>query len=518
MRQPPPARPIPPAPRVRDWALAGATAGSFLALAEGLGMQLAGIVFPPTLALLAMAHTIVLVTLLAAATGLALRLAGRRSSYASMVGAMIGPLLLAPALGPLAAAVSQADGFPARAVGIAAAVLLLSVAAARAAASGCHRYERSGKPLDSLFVWGTAALLAASVEHISGQPEIALQWRHLRLPAVGAVLLALALARRLRFGPPRSPGLLFATLLVAVLVLATARDALPWLLLEPRLPAVVQEPPSLLVINLSADARRRPGPLEGEPLWALLASDGVVYRRIPRDAESHLRLPDGTPLARALYERGYAVAAVLTDPLRTAPDGMPEVHTRLGGRGLLLRHGAMAAGGRLLMAYGEPVLIRLGIGRILERPAELTASAVRWLVNWRRERSHVPFFLFVDYGVKGESPDPEGLEDALDGLLSMVSSLSLDEHCLVVMTRPARNADLRGAEIVEAVVRPPFSRSYPERGRRVAHSLSEEAFAGRLLDLLTAAPDPPAPDPSILEFLADDAPAPADDLLNLELR
>jgi hypothetical protein len=392
-----------------------------------LEVALLGLEAPPAAPALAGALVLgaaLVVSALAGVLGLAL---GRRPTpHGEMVGALLGPLVLAPGLGASleVARVSARAGALAAVVSIAAAF-----ASALLASRLGRRLERAGIAVAGPRVWAACALLVAASGRAGsiGRPQgPALLVAALLL---AAVLLALGTLTRGRFSPP-GPGtwprrLAGAALLACAVGLGP--EILPWLLTEPSQASALQGAPRSLLIAVW----RLPGPLAAEraaaesSTAALLAAQGRVFRTLapedgPASPQAGLRSAEGNPVLAVLGARGYETAAILRRP--DAPDAGAAVRDQRPGVGAYLAGPArQTTAGPLLRVLGPRRLGGLDLGAAFRDPGDATRAARRWLVAGGAAAGR-PFGLLVDY--RGDVPlSAERLDHELGDLLDLIGEV-----------------------------------------------------------------------------------------------
>jgi hypothetical protein len=372
--------------------------------------------------------------------------ARRRLDRSSLVGLLLGPLVALPVLPALVApTASLGEGLRRAALG--AALLFLGASVSLAARRVGHRLEAAGLPVPGPFVFGAVGFVVALAERGFGEARGGRTL--LAAGLLGALFAAFAAGSAVFFAQRESPSpwpwrrSAFAALLLAA-ALALWPRLLPWLELDADLKSLPAAPRSLLVLSLGrwpADAPEPFTPRSHLPALSALASGGIAYAHVSVEPESPgaslVTLPGDGSVARTLAERGFATAAVLADPLVRAPRGFRDVDVRPGPRGLLERHAPRSAGGGLVRALGDPLLARLGFDHVLRRPSEQTGDALRWLLDWRANRSAVPFLLYVDYAVKGESVSPESIDREIARFADRLAELDLDDRTsLLVLAEP----------------------------------------------------------------------------------
>ncbi len=482
-------RPLPPRARAREWVAAGVCAGAILGLIEVGLLQLRGAALPPRLSLTLVLLPALAVTMLSGAIGLLWPRLAPRPGRSEMVGAVLAPLLLTPALAPVWHTL-RSGAWVAAALLLLLALVLASLAGVSGARLG-RRLEAAGQPLPGWPLWIAAAAALGLAETAADQvgPEAwALAFGGIALaPALGLVWLEADRQRLL--GPPRGWPFGIGVLAAAALALALLPPAAPWLWNERvRLPTVTRDAASLLVLRLP------PAPSEDAAVWAdpwaLLGSEGITYERVlgtgTHDLDALLRLPDGRALASVLYERGYAVAAVVRDPALGLPEGFREADTGLGPLGLLLRHARASTGAGVVLGLGPELRAQLGLGDVLRRPAAVVRAAEAWFVDWRQRRASAPFLVFVDFAARDLPADPAEVDDAIGHLRERLATLGALGPSWAVALRPLPSGPLwRG---VQAVVLAPREQGFLAPGTRVSRTLEASELSEALLDALILGP------------------------------
>ncbi len=489
---------LPPRPALRDWPLAGASAGLLLALAELL--LAAGARPPPALALLGVASLAFGLALAAFALGLTVRTLRQRPSHSALVAWVAGLIALAT-LAPLALPRPGVSGW----ISLAALALaaLATAGAAFAAARLADRSERAGTPANALLCWGATALLVAAGERLL-LGERALGWPALAGVAGGvllgaiAVWAAYALARRRGSSRPRAsfPQLL-AGLAAAALAAGYAPVAIPWLLADREPPSPGGAPANILVVAFgSAGEAARAAGARGQD--ALAGWTGILYEPIvaapQRALEALLSLPDGAPLVPALADDGYRTAAILADPSLGQEIGTREVDARPGARLRLERDLRWLAAAPWLAGPGRHTLERLGLGDGVRPPAQLASDARGWLL--RKGASPIPFFLLVDFRLL--APAASGAEDAIASLLDHLGQIGLAERTVVVLAQTGgpRERPLR------VVVRPPLAWPGVAGSATASRPVEASELGATLREIAHGDGETPVPFPGVVGWRA----------------
>ncbi len=218
------------------------------------------------------------------------------------------------------------------------------------------------------------------------------------------------------------------------------------------------------------------------PNLTLLATAGVLYRRVlvpsaTEGALEWLRLPGGTPLARALGARGYLPRFVGTERERLAlPPGF-ESEAR--------RRPAVTSRPPFAPAWAAPcsrASAPTSAGRHRRRPgqAQVTAEARRRIASARALQPERPLLLALDYSAAERSP--ARLDEAIGSLVDFLYSLGIDaEARIVVAWREEDGAAGRGG--VRALVRPEPAARGAERGEEVDAPVLASDVAQRVLEV-----------------------------------
>ena len=228
---------LPPRPRRRDWAAAGLCAGLLLGLAEWALLWAAGLPLPPRLAFFLFVATALLVAIPATLSGVILQRVGVSLSHSAVVGALVGPLLVAPVLGTFVASVARSESAGTAGWAITAAGLLAIVGAAVAGALAGRTFDRledGGLAMSGPVVFGLAAALLAIGEAVSAGDAGARSLLPAALLLLGVAVLATVAVRitARRGSVPWPWGRTLALLLGVAAVAPFAPRALPWLLYQ----------------------------------------------------------------------------------------------------------------------------------------------------------------------------------------------------------------------------------------------------------------------------------------------
>jgi len=484
---------LPPRPRLLAWPLAGAAAGLCGVLVEGLWLQAIGLPPAPRPWLVAAALLVLVCAVLAAAAGVLLRGLGVRGSHSLLAGALVGPLLLAPAvlagLGPEAAA--SGPGLRAT-LGAAAGAL---VAGALAGACGA-RLEQAGVVLPGPPVWLAVAALSLAGRVLAGRAPDAGGLLPAGAAAAAAALLAGAavglwrLGRRSRPLVPWPAGRTLLLLLLATVAVAYGQRVWPWLAAEPGGERLEPARPGLVLLDLGRLPAGEAPPIDPAlarepraPELAILGRTGVAFSELlpapgpdaPAGA-GWLHLLDGTPLDRVLEARGYRVVRLAPGSER-APSPAAE---RLADAALTRRAAAAVPallGGRWLAA---PEAAPDALERVTERARDV-------LVSERMLAPETPLLLTVDLGALPR--DLARLDRTAATLLDTLSRVGrdADTRVAVAWSEPAPGGGLRR----RLILRPEAGFAGAGRGRVRAVPLPATDVAAALA----------APGPRMLEDL-----------------
>ncbi|MEO2237466.1 MAG: hypothetical protein ABGW95_04420, partial [Candidatus Poseidoniia archaeon] len=384
-----------------------------LGLAELAVAFVDGTVFSTALTAVLLAASALLVSALSFSLGAVLRGAGLRLSYSQLVGAVLGPLGLVVLAHPVWAWMAiGAEPAEADLLQLGAGAIAVSLAALGAARFG-ERGERTGTAASGPVVWGCAALLLALTSRLAAGDALyslpsvsALAACVVALAFAGLAIVEIARRRGMRPHTPFSRSLTLTSLAAGTLCFAPG--VAPWLLYDHELTAVASGPPNFLVVTLSTNGEvkipgtGRVGAGAEAPNLGLLAWSGIAYTHLIQDwvhgAASTLSLPDGTTLPKRLEFSGYAVGAIHRSPesAQKIELGIADVDATPGAARALRESGEWLSAAPLLLGPGVTALEVTGLNGTERTTKEVTARAMRWLLNWRTRRSASPFFLIVD--------------------------------------------------------------------------------------------------------------------------
>ncbi len=460
---------LPPRPALADWLWAGASAGLMYGLAELAVALPGGAALPPRLAALVLAIDAALVGSCALLVGAIARWRSTRFSHSGLVGALVGPLLFAAIAGRFLGALSAGE-LPAILdfSGLMTAALF-ATGAGLAASRLADALERRGVVCSGPYVWGGVALLLAASERLAYAQRLsgwlgALIGLALMLAAAAATWSAVAVARRRESHPARpfAHGLLWLIALAAAA--AAAPTWWPWLWYEREAPEIGASPGNLLIAAYPA-ADRSPGSgvPDATPTLERLAAEGVSFEVLPEasgaGARALLRDTRGGAVAPQLLGAGYAVAAMLPGEGAASEFARSEVDAQPGPRGLLEGRLAWLGAAPLLSGPLLPLARALGLDADRRDADALAARARAWLLDWRMERSTVPFLLFVDFRhaapPRGRASALERSDARLGDILEHLRMLEVEDLTLVVVSTPSDARELPRAQASRAVLRAP---------------------------------------------------------------
>ncbi len=482
---------LPPLPRLRDWWLAGATAGLCLGFAE-LGVAfLSGASFPsPTVAAL-LATSAATVSVLSGALGMALRSLRMRASYSQLVGAVVGPQALVVLARPLWIWLGE-TALPGRldllhfAAGAAVAVL-----AGLGAARFGQRGERTGTAASGPLVWGASSILLAGSGRLAATPWL---YSGPGLAALFGAALVVALlvffAHRLALKRGTVPRASFARMLFVATAWATAigiaPSVAPWLLLDAEVASIGGGPPNVLVVALSNDkygrVTGRHGLATAAPTVGVVAWNGVAYEPLVPTREgvapvvSPLALSDGSLLPARLDFEGFATAQIARNADAPLDLGTREVDARPGSGRVLREAGSWMSVVTLLSGPASPLMRAAGLAPEESSVHEVVGRAERWLLNWRTRRAATPFFLFVDLRGRASSAELEEADSALASLLDHLEKLEADMRTFLLIVLEGRPGSENVPPLM-AVVRPPLDWPLPGPGTVSRDGIPAEEIA-----------------------------------------
>jgi len=457
-----------------DWLWAGASAGLVLGLAELAVAVPAGSALDPRLAALVLGIDSVVVALGSVLIGAILRSRSVRLSRSGLVGAVVGPLLFAAISGRFWSALSAGELPEMIDFSGLMTAALLATAAGLAASRLADALERRGIVCSALYVWGGVALpLAASerlthTEWFSG-PFGALIALTVVLAAAAAAWATVEIARQRDRHSARTFGWLLLWLGVSSIGAAATPTLLPWLLYDRDAPEIGIGPANFLIAVLpdsnQSGLSRSFDPPAVAPTLERLAAEGSSYEILSetRRAGAYAILTDTREAAVVpqLSDAGYATAAIL--PGGNAPPELAaaEVDAQPGARRLLEGPLAWLGAAPLLTGPALPLLRSLGLDTETRDADRIAQRAKAWLLDWRMERSAVPFFLFVDFRNAAPPQNGESLLERSDArlgdILEHLRMLGVEDSTLVVvLSASSSQVDIR-ARPSRAVLRAPTS-------------------------------------------------------------
>lgn len=471
---------LPPRPRLHDWPLAGGCAGSLLGLAELAVAWASGVGLPTSLTIGLAATDALLIAALAGIVGVVTWQAGLRPSHSGLVGAVLGIEIFAAVAAPLVAGATTTSAV--EALLAAAACGALGFGAARVA----DRTERAGVPASGPLVWGAAGLLVAGASRLAYDGVSAGRLAGLGFAAgviAAGVALAHELGRRRGSGSRMRFGRLLALLGLAIIGLALAPAALPWLLFERDLTPLAPGPPNILLAVLPGTASA-----QESVQWQSLGGRRYPLSEpgSPRDP-GFPRLPDGSPLASRLFAAGYATALICREPcVGPGLEGV-EVDDRPGAAAQLEGEASWLAAAALWRTWGRQLLDVFDLDGALRSPAQIGTATRRWLERWRTSRSLVPFFLRVDF--RGDGADPDEVDRALGEILDTLPLLDAGASTLIALAAPGSERNASAA----VQLQPPLFWRTPVGGRSPVRRLSAGELATALDRAAHSSPEhPPA--------------------------
>jgi hypothetical protein len=425
--------------------------------------------------------------------GLALRASGKRISHSGMIGATVGPLLGAAIAGMFWQHAASPSTSSALALSGVATVSLLAVVAALAAMRLGDSLELGAQSLSGPFVWFTVALSVASAERILwSQTDTAIA----TICLVGILLLASAISmatferiRKHGSRPPRSFPRIFSMLVLGSIAMAFLPRAIPWVPSYEELPVFDEQgPPNILVVALGS-APDSAG-ISSKSSLMLLAFAGVSYEHVqpngPSGVRELLRTPAGASVASQLAAKGYAAAAILRDLERVPELYGVEIDSAPGAPRLLVESFGWMASSPLLAGPGKPLLVALGLGANYRTPAQIAATARRWLTSWMMRSARSPFFLYVDFGLTDGPDRPGAVEAGLIELLEQLEQLNVDHRTAIVVASDPHarvSADSGLHAPFTAVLRPAADWPQSARGVRVHRKIYSRELGAALLEM-----------------------------------
>jgi len=227
------------------------------------------------------------------------------------------------------------------------------------------------------------------------------------------------------------------------------------------------------------------------PALAQLAFEGSSYEIAPDtpgdtlEPGVHALLTDSrkTDVVPQLSYSGYATAAILPGDDAPAELATTELDARPGARVLLEGPLAWLGAAPLLTGSARPLLRWLGLDTDARGADRLAERAKAWLLDWRMQRSGVPFFLFVDFRNAAMPPRGKSLLERSDArlgeLLEHLRTLEVDESTLVVVLIDGESTARSGGRISRVVVRPPIG--WPQRTGSVRVGTTENGQLGDFL-------------------------------------
>lgn len=474
-----PAQPLfrlPPRPVLLDWLWAGASAGLILGLAELAVAVPAGSALDPRLAALVLGIDSAVVALGSILIGAILRARSLRLSRSGLVGAVVGPLLFTVISGRYWSELSAGELPKMIDFSGLMTAALFATAAGLMASRLADALERRGIVCSALYVWGGVALPLAASERLAHEEWFSGQFGALIALAVVLTAAAVAwasveIAQRRDRHSARTFGWLLRWLGVTSIAAAATPTLLPWLLYDRDAPEIGIGPANFLIAVLpDLNQSGSPwsfGPQAVTPTLARLAAEGSSYgilRETP-NAGSRALLTDtrDAAVASQLSNAGYATAAILPGGNVPPELAAAEVDAQPGVRRLLESQLAWLGAAPFLTGPALPLLQSLGLDTETRGADRVAQRAKAWLLDWRMERSAVPFFLFVDFQNAALPRNGESLLERSDArlgdILEHLRMLGVEDSTLVVVLSGSRaQPDWRERPLV-AVLRAP--RSWP---------------------------------------------------------
>ena len=472
-----PAQPLlrlPPRPALLDWLWAGASAGLVLGLAELAVAVPMGSALPPPLAVLVLGIDSAVVALCSLLIGAILRSRSVRLSRSGLVGAVVGPLLFSTISGRAWSELT-AGGLPEMIdlSGLMTAALL-ATAAGLAASRLADALEQRGVVCSALYLWGGVSLPLAASERLTHAGWFSGQFGS--LIALAVVLLAAAagwatieIAQRRDSQSPRTFGWLLLVLVITSIGAAATPTLLPWILYDRDAPKIGIGPANFLIAvlpdpNLSGLSRSSDPPVVTLTLERL-AFEGSSYEILSETLEAGACAPltdtRDAAVVSQLSDAGYATAAIL--PGDTVPPELAaaEVDAQPGARRLLEGPLAWLGAAQLLTGPALPLLHSLGLDTETRNADRVAERAKAWLLDWRMERSAVPFFLFVDFQnaapPRNGEPLLERSDSRLGDILEHLRLLGVENSTLIVVLSAGSSQAGLKARTSRAVLRAPGS-------------------------------------------------------------
>ncbi len=468
---------LPPRPALLDWLWAGASAGLVLGLAELAVAVPMGSALPPPLAVLVLGIDSAVVALGSLLIGAILRVRSVRLSRSGLVGAVVGPLLFAAISGRFWSELTT--GGPPEMIDL----LGLMTAALFAAAAGlaasrlADALERRGIVCSAQYVWGGVSLPLAASERLihagwfSGQfgSLIALA---MVLTVAAAGWATIVIAQRRDTHSAWTFGWSLLCLGAASIGAAAAPTLLPWLLYDRDAPELGIGPANFLIVVLPApnqsDLSRSLEPQAVTLTLERLALEGPSYQILSETHQAGARalLTDNRDAAVVpqLANAGYATAAILPGGNVPPELAAAEVDARPGARRLLMGPLAWLAAAPLLTGPALPLLRLLGLDTETRDADRVAERAKAWLLDWRMERSAVPFFLFVDFRNAAPPQNGESLLERSDArlgdILEHLRMLGVENSTLIVVLSAGSSQPGLKARTSRAVLRAP--RDWPQ--------------------------------------------------------
>jgi len=471
---------LPPRPGLLDWLWAGAGAGLVFGLAELVVAIPAGSALDPRLAALVLGMDCAAVALGSLLVGVVLRAREVRVSRSGLVGAVVGPLLFAAVSGRIWR--ELASGGHTGLLGFAGLMTaaLFATSAGLVSSRLADALERRGVVCAAIYVWGGVSLPLAASERLAHEVPFsgyvgALSALALVLSAAAVAWLGVEIARLRESRPARTFGGLLSWLVLLSVGTATSPTWLPWVFYDREAPKIAVGPPNFLVAAMPDAGGSMPlDSLElqlAAPALAQLAFEGSSYEIAP-DAAADTRADTLEPgvgvlltdsrkadVVPQLSYSGYATAAILPGDAAPAELATAELDARPGARVLLEGPLAWLGAAPLLTGSARPLLRWLGLDTDARGADRLAERAKAWLLDWRMERSGVPFFLFVDFRHAAVPPRGKTLLERSDArlgeLLEHLRTLEIDESTLVAVLIDGESTARAGARISRIVVRPP---------------------------------------------------------------